>query len=327
MPAYWMNRVSHVRLLIVAAAGVAAMAAAASGQGEVGAPGEGTARAGAEAVPGLGQTNVRVTPARLLPEGTFLRRSGQMVRLPTGERAFVFDAEEGAPVLRPMVLVPSLTLQRMEQAVEEREAEMTVTGEVFAYLGVNYLLPATFSMGAPPAVAPAVPREPTPPGVDPAVEELIRELERQRARPRAIDPAAPILPPAGPRDVERREGAPGDGPGRGEARARPGTEAAPAGLLPEGQSVLRRRGRLIRLPGGEWAVAFDSGPRQEIGLDRPLVLTPSMNLQRMQAWAGRLGDRTPLEISGRVTQYHGRNYLVPTLFRVYPASTPLEPIQ
>jgi hypothetical protein len=81
------------------------------------------------------------------------------------------------------------------------------------------------------------------------------------------------------------------------------------------------------MAGGEWTVAFDTGVEHRTDLDLPLILTPSLNLQRMQAWAGRIGDLVPLEISGRITQYQGRNYLIPTLYRLYPQSTPLEPIQ
>jgi hypothetical protein len=267
-------------------------------------PADTSAQAG---FPGLEQADVRLRVGRLLPEGTFItRRAGRLVALPSGERALVFHPDEQGVTLRPMVLIPSLARQRMEQAVEDRELEFLVSGEVFVHHGLNYLLPTGFTLTAPrqarPVPSPALPPQPAPP--DPSVEELIRELERLRQR-QEPEPGRELPPRV----------------------AEPALRASAAQLMPEGQILMRRRGRMIRLAGGEWAIAFDSGPDQEPVFDRPLVLTPSLNLQRMQGWAGRAGDATSLEISGRITQYRGRNYLIPTLFRVYPATTALEPMQ
>jgi hypothetical protein len=265
------------------------------------------------AVPGLQTADFRIRPGPVVPEGTFVyRERGRLVALPTAERAFVFTASEGQQARRPMVLIPSLTLQRMEQATEGREVDFLVSGEVFAYRGVNYLLPTYFVL---------TPRaEPTPvpvpvPDPDP-VEALIRDLEQQRHQTTpspGLRPGDRTLPPS---------------PALAETQDPAGTRqtAASPTLLPEGEVLVRRRARLVRQAGGEWAVVFDTGPEQEPAFDRPLVLTPSLTLQRMQAWAGRLGDTVTLEISGRITQYRGRNYLIPSVFRVYPSSTPLEPI-
>jgi hypothetical protein len=38
----------------------------------------------------------------------------------------------------------------------------------------------------------------------------------------------------------------------------------------------------------------------------------------MEAWAMRSGDSTTFEVSGRVLAYQGKNYLIPTMFQVYP---------
>jgi hypothetical protein len=275
-------------------------------------------------IPGLEEADFRIRPAAMLAEGTFVsRRAGRIARLPSGERAFVFSPDDQGITLRPMVLMPSLRLQRLDQALEDRDPAILITGEVFAYMGINYLLPTDFSItgSAPlptqrpaPSPPPAAPGAPAPPA-EPAVQDLIRELEQQRQRPRPTDPLLAETPPR--RDPAMRL----------DPLPLPANTAAPASLIPEGQTISRRRGRMIRLPAGEWAIAFDTGPQHETNLDRPLVLLPSQNLQRMQAWAGRFADTVPIEISGRVTQYRGRNFLIPTLYRIYPATTLLEPIQ
>lgn len=285
---------------------------------------------GAQPIPGLGETDFRIRSAPLIAEGTFLiRRPGRVIILPTGERVFAFSPDERGTAMRPMVLIPSLTLQRMEQAAEGRETAFIITGEVFMYLGVNYLLPDVFTVIAPETIErpPEQPQETPaspPTGRDPAIEELIRDLERQRQRPRVVDPSAARVPePAAP----DRPSVPDDAGLSTDLALRAPGAAAAAGLLTDRQTLDRRRGRLIRLPGGEWAIAFDNGPRHDPLLDRPLILVPSLTLQRMQTWAGRMGDAVPIEVSGRITQYRGRNYLIPTVFRLYPVTTPLEPIQ
>jgi hypothetical protein len=282
-------------------------------------------------IPGLEEADFRIRPAAMLAEGTFIsRRAGRVAVLPGGERAFVFSPDEQGITLRPMILMPSLPLQRMEQAMEDRNPAFLITGEIFAYLGVNYLLPTTFSIAPPQPATPTSPRgappppPPTPPATaDPTVEDLIRQLEQQRQRPRSTDPVLPGVPPP----TEPIGPASAAAAARVDPLAAPAPAAAAASLIPEGQTLTRRRGRLIRLAAGEWAIAFDTGPQHDTMLDRPLLLLPSLNLQRLQGWAGRFGDAVPLEISGRITQYRGRNYLIPTLYRIYPVNTPLEPIQ
>lgn len=255
-------------------------------------------------VPGLEGQNFLVTRAPLRAEGTFLvRQPGSMVRLKTGEWVFVFHrATEGAAE-RPMVLIPSGTLSRMERVAQERgeEATFLVTGQVFVYQQLNYLLPTAYTVEmerrneqAPPSAAgsAAAPGEGPAPAQEPGVEDLIRELETQRSRPRTIS---------------RREKLPTE-------------EGGVAALRPEGEFLTRRRGRLVRLAGGEWALAFETDADSEASLDAPMVVAPSMNLQRMEAVAARLGESATFEVSGRVLAYGGRNYLVPTMFRAYPPS-------
>ncbi|MBC7835607.1 MAG: hypothetical protein H7Y88_10985, partial [Phycisphaerales bacterium] len=84
---------------------------------------------------------------KLLAEGTFLpSRRGRMVRAPEGEWMYVFDADARGLSEAPMVLMPCQNLAAMERITAQRGegATFTVSGQVFAYKGKNYLLPALY---------------------------------------------------------------------------------------------------------------------------------------------------------------------------------------
>jgi hypothetical protein len=266
--------------------------------------------ADAGAVPGLEDADFKLKPPSLLREGAFVEnRRGSLAKLPSGQWAFVFHKDERGHTDKPVVLVPCQMLQRLEQAAADRSADaaFNLTGHVYAYKGVNYLEPTRYLIAGadPPAASPAEPPSPGPSpeppqgsaeavagqttGANPSVDQLIRDLEAQRDRPRALQPMPAIPTPA---------------------------PTASGSIVPEGRTIIRRRGRMARTSGGEWALVFDSGSAGETEIDRPLLLVPCMNLARMETWAGRSGDAINFEVSGRILAYQGRNYLVPTLFQV-----------
>lgn len=271
-------------------------------------------RSGVESIPGLRDADFLIGRAPLRTEGTFLvRQPGSMLRLETGERVFVFARDPSGRAERPMVLLPSGMLARMERLAEERpETVFLMTGQVFVYRGLNYVLPTAYSIAhsegaaapvpAPEAAAQAETDAGAALGDDPAVEDLIRELESQRVRPRTLDRAA----------------APAPEPEAGGAES--------AALVPEDEFIVRRRGRMVRLSGGEWAFVFESDTDADAAADPPMVLTPSLNLQRMEGYAARFGESQVFELSGRVLAYGGRNYIIPTMFRTYVPSE-LRPMQ
>jgi hypothetical protein len=269
-------------------------------------------------IPGLEDADFLISQAPLRSEGTFLvEQRGSMLRLPTGEWIFVFHKDDKGKRERPMVLAPSQTLQRMEQVVGERgpDTTMVVSGQVLVYINVNYLVPSVFRVvQGEPASSANLPKPPTGPlkigasdAKDPLVADLIRELEAQRDLSRtARSGSAPSPAASAPKPSATGPDAPK--------------------LTPEGEAVIRRRARMIRGGDGKWALAFDSGPGGDGALDRPLVAIPCMNLQRMEAWAGRGGDQLSFEVSGRILTYGGRNYILPTMFQVYPPND-LQPQQ
>ena len=152
-----------------------------------------------DSIPGLEDADVRLSPAPMRREGSFImRQRGSLVKLPGGEKAFIFHKDASGQAERPMVLLPCLALQSMEQIAGERSEQTVflITGQVYAYYNVNYLLPtASLVAGiAEPAPKPTTPdpkaTAPAPSTLkDPSVQDLIRELETQHDRPRTLSSA------------------------------------------------------------------------------------------------------------------------------------------
>ena len=85
------------------------------------------------------------------------------------------------------------------------------------------------------------------------------------------------------------------------------------GLRREGEFVVNRRGRLVRVAGSPFPVfAFDADSASSP--DPPMTLMPSQLLEEMQATLEE--DRSAVFIvTGQVFTYQGRNYLLPTMSR------------
>ena len=78
--------------------------------------------------------------------------------------------------------------------------------------------------------------------------------------------------------------------------------------LREGSFIWNRAGRLLfNQPLHEWIFVFQAdGP----GLSEPpLVLLPCRLLQRMETRSARVGTEIKFRVSGKITQFKGRNYL------------------
>lgn len=310
---------------------------------------------GAETRPDSGAAatapDYRIRPAPLLPEGSFLpRRRGTLVRSGSGEWVYIFHPDERGEAERPMTLLPSATLERMEDVQSRRRdrPQFILTGQVFVYGNSNYLLPTAFSMAPPPSASPspapgeapatgaggeaelgageapgedpdragvgaeegaeaaAGPEPPRAGDLDAAVEDLIERIESERPGARALGESSMLA------DVTRA----------GE-RAGPDSAARPR---PDGDLLVRRRGRLTR-QAGAWRYTIDNDSDGASKFQTSMVLLPSLNLQRMEVLAADRGENQPFEISGLITQYRGRNYLVPTIYRVIPQDDGVRPLQ
>ena len=73
------------------------------------------------------------------------------------------------------------------------------------------------------------------------------------------------------------------------------------------------RGRVIRSAQGAWVFVPDSdtdGPRSS-----PMTMLPCRMLQSLEGHALREGDASAVLLSGRVYNYHGDRYILPTLYQ------------
>ncbi|UCD75568.1 MAG: hypothetical protein JSV91_01360 [Phycisphaerales bacterium] len=262
----------------------------------------------------------------LLREGSHLVEvAGHMAKdATTGQWRFHVSRENSDAPGHVLTMLPSTILGEMVVIVDSSPQARVVfeaTGEVFVYRGRNYFLPTH-----PPRLlrhedserAPA----PAPEDVSDAgrnadqaegtadaagtgegdsVEDIMRRLD---------EAVGEIAPPSAP--AAFTDGA--ESTDRSRTSMTGGGGARQENLLREGTVVLSRRGRLRRDSGGAWVFVFDA---DATGLaDPPLTLLPCLLLERMENYVRRAGDNAPTLLSGHVYVYEGRNYLMPTVYRI-----------
>ena len=83
---------------------------------------------------------------------------------------------------------------------------------------------------------------------------------------------------------------------------------APASALPEGTFIFDRVGRLTEDKTGEPEFEFESNGTA--GKEPPLLLQPSASLMRMEDYVAAHGPAVRFLITGMITQYRGRSYLL-----------------
>ena len=225
-----------------------------------------------------------------LTEGSFLiAQRGLVARTPSGAWVFAPEADPELGRVRPMVILPSMTLSRLGQLAGEADqtSDLALSGRVTLYRGQNYLLlTAITPLNESPA--PEAEQEPAtesviPNELDQATRDLIADLEAARTGVRGVIASA------------------------GSAEA--GTHAA----IAEGRVISRRRARLVRLDAGELAVRFDNDLfTDDAAVDVPLVIAPSAALHAIETLIETHGDQAPVIVSGQTLAFGGRNYILPT---------------
>lgn len=268
-------------------------------------------------VPGVDRLSFAMPNRKFRTEGAYVTRvAGSVVKLPSGEHVFLPSVpDDGIPGDQPMLLMPCQRLSQIQSVAENASTvEMSLSGQAFVYRGRQYLLPSTFSLinskpvAKPAEAKPEAATQAAPQGAnaatpgdagatgssstsgDPRVDDLIRDLET-RSRGQRL-----LAPPVDTADAVQGQQA-----------------AEQATLLPEGDLIMNRRGRLVRLAGsdGRFAMVFDNDPNSP-GTG-PLVVLPCRVLETMEGLAMPRGDEATFRISGRVLVHEGRNYLLPTL--------------
>ena len=239
--------------------------------------------------------------ASSLAEGSFvLARLGDLIAVPGELFIFAPDRKQREPGEGAVLLMPCRTLEQMQS--EWSGQRVLVSGEIFTYHNRNQLLISDyrFVREAPPEKTEEQPKEQPDPVADqpieddPEVQELMRELDRDRpvVRQEEEDPFG-LQPDTLPRTPVRQTTTVTSGP-------------------EEGTLLLRRPARLERNAGGAWMIVFDND-EPEADESMPLVVLPCRSLMKMEQWAMQQGDAARFIVSGRVYNYKGEPYLLPTM--------------
>lgn len=252
--------------------------------------------------------------ATLVEASAISKVTGTVVRV-KDQYYFVPDAGQRAtqdgPVIPGLILLPSQRLEQMAAGLITRgdRAAGTLTAQVFNYRSRTYALVTqfAFAVAEEPVPQPEQPASTTPTSAQPApadddVAAIVRDLQTATERPRALArPDQELI-----NDLPKRR--------TDEAEAPP--------LVSERTMLVRKRGRLVRLASaeGRFAFAFDNDP--DSPAPAPMLLHACSMLQAIEDIAGEQGDGLTFEITGRVTRFGERNYLLPEFFQVARASDP-----
>jgi hypothetical protein len=86
-------------------------------------------------------------------------------------------------------------------------------------------------------------------------------------------------------------------------------DAAPTRVMREGDIIANRTGRLQRSADGQqWEFAFDSDGKAL--KDPPLVILPNLKLMDMEEAAKSARRDLRFRVTGEITEYRGRNYVL-----------------
>ena len=237
----------------------------------------------------------------LMREGTYLTRTLGTIDLDQSTGAWAFTTVDNSKddPRRTFGLLPSRALEDMLGIVKSRgdEVRFEVTARVLVYDGMNFILP---SIGTPvtdvkkdatQASQPATGEASSAPSnsLDTTDDEVADRLE-SRLRDRIGS-----LPISSDRPAAER--------------------GAVSTTMQEGTRLQNRRGAIVRdQRSGTWRFVFDAVGRST--LDPAMEILPCLLLERLQRAAAISDLPTSVLISGEVTRFQGRNYLLPSLWRV-----------
>ncbi|MGB0717543.1 MAG: hypothetical protein ACPGXK_16820 [Phycisphaerae bacterium] len=245
---------------------------------------------------------------QLLPEGYPVVDISGSIRWESPWWVFAPDETHD---LKPMKLLPNAILEPMARSAGrngEGQSEFSVYGSVTEFAGENYIF-AQFVARRDARRATAASQVLSPTGNGPAngtvaggstespsnanarsttadgdVDDIMTALEAQRP---SVDPLSIVAVT--------------------QAHSPSTAEEAKPSILPEGEPVSSRLGRLIRA-GEWWTLVFESETDKPGEL--PLRLLPNRNLERMIQHNVDDTSGTLFVVSGRLTIFEGQNYLL-----------------
>jgi len=102
----------------------------------------------------------------------------------------------------------------------------------------------------------------------------------------------------------------------GQAAVAPNAPTLP--LVREGTFVTNRLGRLTRTADNQWEFTFESDAKTL--QDPPMLLLPNLQLMALEKEATSSGRDLQFRVTGMVTEYRGRNYLLLEKVTIVPAN-------
>jgi len=239
--------------------------------------------------------------SQLLREGSdIIARCGHLEKSPDGPYAlFVFDKQPNQTPIQPMLVLPNLQLMSMEDAASatRKNLKFTVSGIVTEYRGRNYILlePGPEDISRQSASASFVPAGAHGPA--PAEQMLSAML--------AADGPSPSAPPPSTRPQNDVTSGTGALPPKAPLLA----------TLPEQSQIFDRVCRLS--PGVEGFAPTADSQQEQLTLeadgaalqDPPLIVLPNLKLTALENASGDHHE-TRFRVTGMVTEYRGRNYIL-----------------
>ena len=133
-----------------------------------------------------------------------------------------------------------------------------------------------------------------------SAEEMLNQLLRPSGEPKPAPGAATIE--TGVVDATS-----------GSAAVAPGAPVVT--VMREGTDIVNRVGRLTRSADGQqWEFTFESDGRTM--LDPPVIILPNLNLMKMESTVSGMSRDLRFRVTGEVTEYRGRNYILLRKFMV-----------
>ena len=234
------------------------------------------------------------TSARLLREGSTVNaRSGHLKKSPNGPYPlFVFDNEGNETPIKPMFVLPNLQRMSMEDAASatRENLKFIVSGTVNEYKGKNYILlePGPDEMT----------RQTPATNVAPADGHGAASAEQMLSAMLTADSPASSAPPRTPPPQNDLTSGSGAVPPKAPVLA----------VLPEQSQIFDRVCRLS--PGADpqqkQLILEADGAALE---DPPLIVLPNLKLTALENAASDHRD-TRFRVTGVITEYRGRNYIL-----------------
>ena len=127
-----------------------------------------------------------------------------------------------------------------------------------------------------------------------SAEEMLNQLLRPTGEPKPAPGAATVE--TGVVDATS-----------GSAAVAPGAPLVT--VMREGTDIVNRVGRLTRGADGQhWEFTFESDGRTM--LDPPVIILPNLNLMKMESTVSGMSRDMRFRVTGEVTEYRGRNYIL-----------------